>query len=212
MKSLANTGTLSVDKDADTTLTFVIDRSEKFGKIFINGICSRAFSLSDSGSGVNATREDFTHSQKIYLNSKKGLESYGACNIKDVRIYDRTLSDDEIVNNYIAQITDLEEQEKVYNFNYNNTTLPRIDMYGDTKNMTLETPVTMRIKYTSPNEDKYGQSFDLPYCQVNWQGTSSLQYVLKNFTARLKDENMAEYLYTPYPNGVKESVYCFKAD
>lgn len=212
MKSLANTGTLSIDKDADTTLTFVIDRTAKFGKIFINGICSRAFSLSDSGSGVNAVREDFTHSQKIYLNSKKGKDSYGACNIKDVRIYNRTLTDDEIVNNYISQITDLEEQEKIYNFNYHNTSLPRIDMYGDTTNMTLETPVTMRIKYTSPNEDKYGQSFDLPYCQVNWQGTSSLQYVLKNFTARLRDENMAEYFYTPYPNGVKESVFCFKAD
>ena len=66
-----------------------------------------------------------------------------------------------------------------------------IRMYGDTSKMTLETPVPMRIKYTSPNEDKYGQSFDLPYCQVNWQGTSSLQYVLKNFTARLKDENIA---------------------
>ena len=33
-------------------------------------------------------------------------------------------------------------------------------MYGDTTNMTLETPVTMRIKYVSPNEDLYGQSFD----------------------------------------------------
>ena len=52
----------------------------------------------------------------------------------------------------------------------------------------------------------------LPYCQVNWQGTSSLQYVLKNFTARLKDESLAPYEYTPYPNGVKEDVYCFKCD
>ena len=78
--------------------------------------------------------------------------------------------------------------------------------------MTLETPVSMRIKYTSPNEDKYGQSFDLPYCQVNWQGTSSLQYVLKNFTARLKDENMAPYEYTPYPNGIPNDTFCFKAD
>ena len=52
----------------------------------------------------------------------------------------------------------------------------------------------------------------LPYCQVNWQGTSSLQYVLKNFTARLKDENMADYYYSPYPNGVLENTYCLKCD
>lgn len=212
MKSLASTGKVSVDKDTETTLTYVIDRRNKFGKIFVNGVCTRAFYLSDSGSGVNASREDFTHSQKIYLNSKKGESNFGACKIKDLRIYGRVLSDDEIVQNYIAQERDLAKQEKLYNFNYENTTLPVIRMYGDMTNMTLETPVNMRIKYTSPSEDLYGQSFDLPYCQVNWQGTSSLQYVLKNFTARLRDENMAVYEYSPYPNGIKEDTFCFKCD
>ena len=212
MSSIANEGKVSVDKDTDTTLSFVIDRRNKFGKVFVNGICTRAFFLSDTGSGVNAVREDFTHSQKIYINSNKGESQFGACKVKDVRIYGRVLSDDEIVQNYIAQERDLAKQEKLYNFNYNNTTLPVIRMYGDTTNMTLETPVTMRIKYTSPSEDLYGQSFDLPYCQVNWQGTSSLQYVLKNFTARLRDENMAVYDYTPYRNGIPEDTYCFKAD
>ena len=212
MKSLANTGKVNLDKDVETTVSFVIDRKNKFGKVFIDGICSRAFSLSDTGSGTSAVREDFTHTQKIYLNSRKGLDKFGACKIKDIRIYSRTLSDDEIVKNYIAQVTNLDAQERLYKLNYENTTLPTIKMYGDTTNMTLETPVTMRIKYTSPNEDKYGQSFDLPYCQVNWQGTSSLQYVLKNFTARLKDESMADYYYTPYSNGVLENVYCFKCD
>ncbi len=212
MKSLANTGTVTLDPEQWTTLSFVIDRTNKFGKIYIDGICSRAFSLSDTGSGTSAVREDFTHSQKIYLNSRKGIDKFGACEIKDIRIYSRTLSHDEILQNFIAQETDLQVQESLYRLNYENVTLPTIRMYGDTKNMTLETPVSMRIKYTSPNEDKYGRSFDLPYCQVNWQGTSSLQYVLKNFTVRLKDESMSDYLYSPYPNGVLENVYCFKAD
>ena len=212
LKSLANTGQIYTDRDVEITVSFVIDRKNKFGKVYIDGICSRAFSLSDSGAGVNATREDFTHVQKIFLNSKKGESNFGACRIKDLRVYSRVLSDDEIVSNFIGQIKDLREQEKMYNFNFNNTTLPVIRMYGDTTNMTLETPVAMRIKYTSPNEDKYGQSFDLPYCQVNWQGTSSLQYVLKNFTARLKDETMAVFNYTPYVNGVLEDTYCFKCD
>lgn len=212
LKSLANTGKVNIDKDTETTLTFVIDRKNKFGKIYIDGICSRAFSLSDSGSGVSATREDFSHNQKIYLGSRKGQDKFGACKIKDLRVYDRVLSDDEIVINNIAQIDDLEKQRQQFNFNYNNTTLPTMRMYGDTTNMTLETPVPMRIKYTSPNDEKYGQSFDLPYCQVNWQGTSSLQYVLKNFTIRLKDENMADYYYSPYKDGVLENVYCLKCD
>lgn len=212
MKSLANTGKVYTDSDTWSTLTFVIDRKNKFGKIFINGICSRAFSLSDTGSGVSAVREDFTHMQKIFLNSRKGEDKFGACEIKDLRVYDRVLTDDEIVQNYIAQEKDIAKQRELYNKNYNNQTLPVIRMYGDTSNMTLETPVQMRIKYTSPNDELYGQSFDLPYCDVNWQGTSSLQYVLKNFTVRLKDENMADYEYTPYKNGVNETVYCFKCD
>lgn len=212
MSSLAQPGEVTTDADTWMTMTYVIDRKNKFGKIFIDGICSRAFFLSDKGSGTNAVREDFTHSQKIYLNSKKGLSNFGACEIKDVRIYNRALSDDEILQNFIAQEKDFDKQKELNDLNYNNKTLPVIRMYGDMTNMTLETPVTMRIKYTSPNEDKYGQSFDLPYCQVNWQGTSSLQYVLKNFTARLKDENMAPFEYTPYPNGILEDVYCFKAD
>lgn len=212
MKSLANTGKVYTDSDTWSTLTFVIDRKNKFGKIFINGICSRAFSLSDTGSGVGAVREDFTHLQKIFLNSRKGEDKFGACEIKDLRVYNRVLTDDEIVQNYIAQEKDIVKQRELYNKNYNNQTLPVIRMYGDTSNMTLETPVQMRIKYTSPNDELYGQSFDLPYCDVNWQGTSSLQYVLKNFTVRLKDENMADYEYTPYKNGVPETVYCFKCD
>ena len=212
MKSLANTGKVYTDSDTWSTLTFVIDRKNKFGKIFINGICSRAFSLSDTGSGVGAVREDFTHLQKIFLNSRKGEDKFGACEIKDLRVYDRVLTDDEIVQNYIAQEKDIAKQRELYNKNYNNQTLPVIRMYGDTSNMTLETPVQMRIKYASPNDELYGQSFDLPYCDVNWQGTSSLQYVLKNFTVRLKDENMADYEYTPYKNGVPETVYCFKCD
>lgn len=212
LNSIANEAKVSVGRDIETTVSFVIDRKNKFGKVFVNGICSRAFVLSDTGSGTSAQREDFTHSQKIYLNSKKGESCFGACKIKDVRVYGRVLSDDEIVNNYIAQIRDLREQEKAYNFNFENTSLPTIRMYGDMTNMTDQFPVNMRIKYTSPNEDKYGQSFDLPYCQVQWQGTSSIQYVLKNFTARLKDENMAPYYYSPYPNGMLEDTFCFKAD
>jgi surface protein len=212
MRSLANSGVIPLDKSVDTTISYVIDRREKYAKIFVNGICSRAFALSDTGSGTSAKREDFTHDQKIYLNCRKGIDRFGACKIKDVRVYNRVLTDDEIVSNYIAQITDLKEQEKVYNFNFDNKTLPTIKMYGDVSNMSLETPARLRVQYTSPNEDYYGQSFDLPYCDVCWQGTSSLQYVLKNYTLRLKDENMAQYFYTPYPNGVPEDTYCLKAD
>lgn len=211
-KSIANTATSYLNKDDWITISFVIDRKNKFYKTYIDGICSRAFYLSDSGSGTTTTREDFTHSSKIYLNSKKGLSHFGACEIKDIRIYNRSLSDDEILKNYIAQEKRLNIQRADYLFNYENASVPVIQMYGDTTNMTLETPVQMRIKYTSPNEDLYGHNFDLPYCDVNWQGTSSLQYVLKNYTIKLKDLNMAPYKYSPYKDGIPETIFCLKCD
>ena len=214
-KSATNTGTVYLDEDTEIRLTFVIDRVNKFGLIYVNGVINRPFYLSDSGSGVNAFYEDFTHDQKIYLNSEKGLKNFGACDIKRLRVYGRALSSDEVIQNHLADIENINTQRERYKFNFENKTTPAIKMYASEEslgNMTDTISVPVRIKYESPNEDFYGASFDLPSCDVTLQGTSSLQYVLKNYTARLKDENLAEYMYTPYKNGVPESVYCFKAD
>lgn len=212
IRSISNTATSFVNPEQYTKVSFVIDRRNKFTKIYLNGVCSRAFGLTDSGSGVNTVYEDFVHDGKIYINCDSLMETIGCCNIKDILIYRRTLSDQEILRNTIAYITDIPVQKVNYNFEFNNTTVSQIRMYGDDTNMTLENPVQMRIKYTSANTDKYGQSFDLPYCLVNWQGTSSLFYVKKNYQVRLRDNNMEPYYYTPFPNGIEEWIFCFKAD
>ena len=210
--SMANIGTSFVHPSEYTKVSFVIDRREKFAKIFVNDICSRSFALNDYGSGVDTIYEDFAHEQKIYINYNTKTGKCGSCRIKDILVYRRALSDDEIINNGLYYIQDFREQKLQYDFEFNNSSLPQIRMYGDTSKMTLENKVPMRIKYTSTNTEKYGQSFDLPYCEVGWQGTSSIAYVLKNFQVYLKDENMADYYYTPYPNGVLEKTYCFKCD
>ena len=210
--SVANASKVFLNADEWTTISFVLDRKNKFAKIFTNGICTRAFALSDSGTGVDTALEDFVVSNKMYLNCDNNHEYGGSTEIKDFRVYRRALTDDEIVNNLIAQERDIIKQKTLYDFNFENKTLPTIRMYGDTTNMTLENAVPMRVKYISPNTEKYGQPFDLPYCEVYWQGTSSLDYVLKNYNIRLKDENNADAYYTPYPNGVKENLFCLKAD
>lgn len=212
MCSISNNAKVFLNADEWTTVSFVLDRKNKFAKIFLNGICTRAFALTDSGTGVETSLEDFVVENKMYLNCDNNLANGGSTEIKDFRIYRRALTDDEIVNNLIAQEKDLVKQKLLYDFNYENKTLPTIRMYGDTTNMTLENAVPLRVKYISPNTEKYGQPFDLPYCEVYWQGTSSLDYVLKNYNIRLKDENNADAYYTPYPNGVKENLFCLKAD
>ena len=212
----ASSGKVSLDENSGQIhLTWVIDRQNKFCKTYINGILSRIMFLSDSGSGNNATFEDFSHSNYIYLNSTKG-ENCGTNNIKRFRVWGHALTSDEILKTHLATITDLEAQEEAYNFNYNNTTLPRMDLYGDTTNMTPYQTVDMRIQYTSPNEEKYGASFNtgIQNNPVKIQGTSSLQYVRHNYTIYLRDEFGSPMMYNPYGEGnaMPDSVFCLKAD
>lgn len=214
-KSATNTGTVYLDEDTEIRLTYVIDRVNKFGKIYVNGVLNRPFYLSDNGSGVNAFYEDFTHNEKIYLNSEKGIKNFGACDFKKLRVYGRALTDDEIIRNHLADIEDLNTQRERYKFNFENKTTPAIKIYADEStlgNMTDTITVPVRVRYESPNEEFFGSSFDLPACDICYQGTSSLQYVLKNYTIRLKDESGAPFMYTPYKNGVKENIFCLKAD
>ena len=37
-------------------------------------------------------------------------------------------------------------------------------------------------------------------------------YRRSDYDDYLKDDNLMDYYYTPYRNGVPENVYCFKAD
>lgn len=210
--SETSTGLVKLDENTDTRLTYVIDRQNRLAIIYLNGVINRVFPLSDTGTGVNATFEDFSHKEKIYLNSRKGEDLFADCKIYSLRVYGRALSHEEVLQNHIADIEDLNEQEQLYNKNYANYDIPEIRMYGDTSNMTGEIFQTMRIKYTSPNEDLYGQSFDTMYNQVRWQGTSSQQYDMKNYQVYLKDNNMADMYYTPFADGIPENVFCFKCN
>lgn len=202
------------DQSGEIHLTWVLDRSNKFFKVYVDGVLCRIMFLSDSGSGVNKFYEDFSLSSYIYLNSTKG-KTCGTNNIRRFRVYDHALTSDQVIQNHLASITDLEKQEEMYNFNYKNTTLPKMYLTGDTTNMTHEQTVPMGIEYISPNEDKYGQSFNtgIQNNPVRIQGTSSLQYVRHNYTIFLKDEYGADMFYNPYGEGsVAENVFCLKAD
>ena len=202
------------DESGAIHLTWVLDRTNKFLKTYINGVLSRIMFLTDSGTGVNKFYEDFSNSEYIYLNSTKG-ENCGTNNIQRFRVYDHALNSDQVLQNHLANIGDLRRQQEQYNFNYKNTTLPKMYLTGDTTNMTAYQSVPMKIEYVSPNEEKYGSSFNtgIQNNDVLIQGTSSLQYVRHNYTIYLKDEYGNNMLYNPYGNGsVEDYVFCLKAD
>ena len=212
IKSKVNELTTGFNQDTKTRITFVIDRDMKFAKIYINAVLCEAYQLTDSGTGVSKILEDFSNTSSIYLNSKKGTSMFGNCKIYNIRAYDRALTSDEVLQVHLADIKDPDEQKAKYEFNYNNE-MPTMYIYGDTTGISKDDRVKVRINYMSTDETKYGSSFDLANCELQWQGTSSLQYPVKNYRIRLYNDFGEKYMYTPFgENAIKENLFCLKAD
>lgn len=209
-----NSGTTKVKatvlEEEISRATFVIDRENKLAEIYNNGVLTEAFILTND--------ESFSNTTKIYLNTTLALVSgawapslFGDCEVYSIRVYERALSGDEIVQNHIADIPDLDEQEEKYRLNYENM-MPTMYFYGETAAMTKDNKVPLRIKYISTDTNKYGESFDLMGCPVGWQGTSSLQYAVKNYKVKLVNQDGTKHPYSPFPNSLLESTFTLKAD
>lgn len=192
-----------------TRATFVIDRDRQLGQIYINAVMCETMILNDTSSSL----ESFQHGNKILLNTNFAKSKFGRVKIYNIRVYERALSHEEILKNHISDLTTRAEQQEKWNFNYNDT-MPTMYLYGDTTAMTKDNAVLMRVKYISSDTEKYGQSFDLDGAQsaVSWQGTSSLQYAVKNYKLKLKDNNGNKYKHELIPGCPETNVFCLKAD
>lgn len=203
-----------------TRVTYVIDRTAKLLKLYVNAVLSEVAFLKDSGEGNDRELEDFEHGEHIYLNSQKGTTKFGDCTIYSVRVYSRPLSSKEVLQNHIADIKDKTAQKKKYDFNYKDT-IPTMYFEGDVKPMSKENAVDLKIKYISTDDKKYGQSFTLDKCSVKWQGTSSLQYEIKNYKIKLyenpdgtegEDAKPKKYKHSLREGMIPESTFVLKAD
>ena len=204
---------------------------------YVDGIFTDVAMLSDSGSGNNKIYESFMNTNKVLINTDALKQVFGNNEIKSIRIYNRPLEHEDVLRNYMADYDDLMEQKAIYDKNYVtvDSDLPTLYFYdsdiGKCDDMTKDNKQWINIVYTSPNKDKFGESFDL-MGQCQWQGTSSLAYPVKNYKFKLydwaRDEegNIIEALRNDkdsyvkkkidlYPsdgNGHKENTFCLKVD
>jgi hypothetical protein len=135
-----------------------------------------------------------------------------SCEIQSVRMYNRGLSHTEIVNNYIADEHNPDAQTALRHLNYDADGMPSMYFYGDPTGMTKDDRVQMRIRYIDPMDPS--KSFDKLNCKVQWQGTSSLAYAVKNYKIRLfaeDDINTKEYRKIK-DDWFPETVFTLKAD
>lgn len=207
----------SVGEDEWIHVMYEVDRMNKYAHVIVNGVITKSCALTDSGTGASAILESVAHAQKMYLNSKKGTEAYGSCEVKHLRIYDRALTFDEILQNFLSTIEDINQQKAKSDFNDPlKNIMPIMNVTVDPDKlaqMTQTNKVEVSISYTSPNADLYGETLTTATKSLMyWQGSSSIAYNVKNYTIELRDENRTPIKYSPFPNCIPQDIFCLKAN
>ena len=192
-----------------TNVIFVIDRQELKAKIYLNGVMCEAFHLSDYVANGVSYLEDFSVQSNVFLG---GANKSGYSQIKNIRIYEVALTTNEILNNFISNKKDKAEQQALVEFQKGND-LPTLTIYCDFSGLGKDDKKPCKIVYNSTDELKYGKSFILDHkeSQLQYQGTSSMAYPIKNYRLNLRDEN-GEKWYYDFPKGQPECRFTLKAD
>ena len=201
-----NEQALYFEDNANTSVIFVIDRDEAKAKIYLNGVMCGGFHLSDYILNNQRILEDFSVSSNVKLGGS------GYCKIRNIRIYEIALTTNEILNNFIANKNSKDEQKELIKFQ-NGDELPTLTIYCDFSGLGKNDKKPCKIVYSSTNEEKYGKSFTLDHkkSQLQYQGTSSMAYPIKNYRLNLRDEN-GDKLYYDFPFGKSECRFTLKAD
>lgn len=209
IKSANNEKRLFFGEEENISAIFVIDRDEKTAKIYLNGVMCGGFALSDYVASGIPYLEDFSTNSHIFLGGK---DINGYCEIKNIRVYRIALGTSEIMNNYLSNFTNKSEQKNKVNFQKGND-LPTVTVYGDFAGLGKDDKKPCNIVYQSTDVTKFGESFILEgkYSQLQYQGTSSMQYPIKNYRLNPRDEKGKVKL-DPFNNGVKETRFTLKAD
>ena len=241
---------LNFRQDVRTHLTFVIYRyNEKTNTypisvmaIYLNGILAGLKEIGSNDSFIT------NRGQIIYLgcnpNSSGELENFGECKIYNLRVYDRALDYTEIVTNMLSDIEDPVKRDEQIRRNKigpaaTDSTLLVPEMTftmfdKDFKNISKSDRQKALITYRAPS----GTVSSLEdFGTVQWQGTSTLAYAVKNYKINLYKQtdysglegislgNMSEqeFLFNNLKkygkkhkinigNGQKESKFTLKAD
>lgn len=209
IKSTENEKRLYFSENENMSIMFVIDRNEKTAKILLNGVVSGGFALGDYVADGVPHLEDFTTNSHVYLGGKN---TNGYCEIKNIRIYSLALSTSEQMNNYLSNITDKSKQKELSKFQKGDT-LPTLTVTGDFSGLGKDDKKPCDIVYQPVDVLTQGEAFRLEgkYSMLQYQGTSSMQYPIKNYRLNPRNEKGKVKL-DPFHNGYKESRFTLKAD
>jgi len=199
-------------------------------RIYINGVLSSCTSYkADKDKFLDASGNAFPLLLNACLIDDK-FTNFGECEIKFIRIYNSFLTSSDILNNYVAHIYDQEEQIKMRDRNdVNVTTLPTVTFRRNTfsnnkNNFAILNSITDKktskstcVDCTMEYNDGEGNITIYENVDVYLQGTSSLQYPVKNYKIKCYSDAERQFKNKIVPPGkekewVGDYTYTFKCD
>lgn len=214
----------AVNFNEDTWIrqSFVIDRSNKSIRIYMNGILSGLTYIVDA----TGSKDNFLFKGDIILGAAdknatadysiiKDIGNFGNADIRSIRIYNRALTDEQVLNNFVADIKDPDEQMTIRRLNALDagfssaiptlTITPMQSLEDAGPNVTI----VAHIDYNDPVTNK---RLYLDNCDITWQGTSSLNYPVRNYTIMLKKNGLPYYQWAPDDSWLPEDRWTIKAN
>lgn len=195
-------GDFIANSDEYVHVTITYDRSAKLILVYCNGVISAATTFPDAGY--------LDTDAPIVINGHQAedgtISGFSDCNVKFLRVYQKCLGFDEVLNNYIASI--YYDQDRIHAETINNPNKPMLttfsvfgNIYGATKDdavfaectMTPGQEETLFDKYIfSPlsknvEDQRYADLSQRHPLTVSWQGNSSLAYPIKNWEFEFYD-------------------------
>lgn len=193
-------------EDEKTRVSFVIEsgNDNRLIRTYVNGVLS--------GIAQYDTSDNFQQGSPIGISLNEGKEEI---DIYTIRVYDIALSSRQILNNYICDLTDINEKVAKYQANnvydlYGSISMAKIKSMIPILTVTGNLPTVKGDKKTASTtyEDPLNPSlnFNTENCTIDIQGTSSQYYPKKNYKIKFPEE------FSFYEGAIPEKEYTFKAD
>ncbi|MGL5649241.1 MAG: hypothetical protein ACRDDY_15485, partial [Clostridium sp.] len=196
-----------------TRQTFVIDRVERTIRTYTNAVISNASLIGER----DIENDEFKFNSKIRLGAGRDNEGNvvdnSTCAIRTIRVYNRALTNEEILNVHMCDIKNADELNKIYELNYGEVSIPTMTITGvGVENLEPDQDsVTVKVDYTDPSNPHKRFTRDL--CQLAIQGTTSRFYPVKNYTLWLREnDGQPKRDYAPLDNWMPEERWTLKTN
>lgn len=206
-------------EDERVRVSFVIEKraNNRLMQIYINGIKSQSIQYPDNDGFMQAAPVGITANSAT-----------ATLDIYNIRVYSNNLKSQQLLDNYIADLDDIEKKMAIFkrnqvydtygNLNYNALLeqIPCLTITGELSQYKGDKKI-VSIEYVDKNHPE--KSFTADDVVLNVQGTSSQYYPRKNYKGQFKkgfnmtESGKHEDAFTLDENAVLPAVnFCWKAD